>query len=71
MAPADFRPIPTRHDEGTHVTHIHGPIYGPVHTGVGHIYMGTAAEAPTRPEFKRYLRMLGVVTAPVTGATCR
>ena len=69
MAPTDFRPTPTRHDEGTHVTHIHGPIYGPVHTGAGHIFVGGAAEAPTWPEFKRYLRMLGVVAAPVTGAT--
>ena len=69
MSPADLRPIAARHDSGSHITHIHGPIYGPVHTGAGNIYMGSAAEAPTRPEFKRYLRMLGVVAAPVTGAT--
>ena len=69
MLPPDFRPIPFRHDEGMHITHIHGPIYGPVHTGTGHIYVGTAAEAPRRPEFRRYLRMLAVVAAPVVGAT--
>ena len=67
--PPDFRPIPFRHDEGSHITHIHGPIYGPVHTGPGHIYLGRASEAPKRPEFKRYLRLLAVVAAPAVGAT--
>lgn len=67
MLSPDFRSIPLRHDEGPHV--IHGPIYSPVHTGGGHIYVGTAAEAPTRPEFRRYLRLLAVISAPVVGAT--
>ena len=29
----------------------------------------TATDAPTRPEFRRYLRMLAVVAAPVVGDT--
>ena len=37
-----------------------------VATGPVHIHW-TAATAPTRPEFKRYLRMLAVVAAPVVG----
>jgi len=38
-------------------------VAGPVHVH------WTAATAPTRPEFKRYLRMLAVVAAPVVGLT--
>jgi len=39
-----------------------------VATGPVHVHW-TAATAPTRPEFKRYLRMLAVVAAPVVGLT--
>jgi len=39
-----------------------------VATGPVHVHW-TAATAPTRPEFKRYLRMLAVVAAPVVGFT--
>ena len=37
-------------------------------TGPVHIHW-TATTAPTRPEFRRYLRMLAVVAAPVVGRT--